>query len=355
MGNFYGLEKGIKSIGILIFLIFLLFSCVGQKKIKNQELTRIQGFTMGTSYSIIAETDIEIDKIRIDSLLEEFNQIFSTYIPLSLVSRFNARKQDTFLLSDFSQIQKELFLTTLRLCDSVYDQTDGYFDPTVFPLVNYWGFGPEKRNFEEDPKRETIDSLLDLVGFSKIIWTDEYIYAPNGVQLDFSAVAKGYGVDVLGNFLQEKYNCHNYLVEIGGETSAFGPGRKGKGWNVGITKPMDHVRTDEIVMKLGLTDQSIATSGNYQNFYEIDGERYVHILNPKSGYSEKSNLLSASVLAHDCSTADAWATAFMSMGVEKAIQKDKSTDQVAGLFIYGNEKGEFEFYISPEFEKMITY
>ncbi len=338
----------------LILQICFFIILLGCGSSKNASFQTMQGGTMGTSYSIVLETDAPLGQHRVDSVLEWFNDIFSTYEENSLLSLINREDGTIYDLSSVSAEKKKLFISILDLSQEIYRDSDGYFDPSVYPLIQYWGFGPAERGFKEAPDPAIIDSLKELVGYDKFTWTDSTLIKPSGGQLDFSAIAKGLGVDIVGQYL-EKLGKTNYLVEIGGETKAKGPGRTGKGWRIGISRPIDNVRTDELVMKLNLADNSIATSGNYQNFYEENSVRYVHILNPKTGYAEPSELLSASVISDDCATADAWATAFMCMGLDRAKTIDEKSSDINATMIYDNEQGDLQFYIAPEIEKMITY
>ena len=297
----------------------------------------INGYTMGTTYQVtISGTSMDIAAVQtsIDSLLEMINLSMSTYIDSSLISRINA-SQDT---STRFTLDRH-FIEVFEHSQAVHEATNGAFNPAVAPLIDAWGFG------NEDPQElsdNEVAELLDQVDFSA------FEILPGGLlrktnlksQLNFSAIAKGYGVDALGLWL-ETQGIHNYFVEIGGDVRTRGQNPEGLAWRIGIDKPEPapvEQRTLQVVVQLG--DVGMATSGNYRNYYERDGKKYVHTINPDTGYPEISNLLSVSVIAEDCMTADAFATAFMVLGVDQArdiVEKDPSLE---ALFIVADSSGE---------------
>jgi len=264
---------------------------------------------MGTiQYNVKYIGDDLVDyKPQIDSVLIAFNQSLSTYIPSSEISTLNK----TGALAPISK----MFADVMKSSQQIFDATKGAFDPTVGPLVNAWGFGPDK--ILRIPDSSAIDSIRLWVGFDKIKITEDSITMNPSMYLDFSAIAKGYAVDLVGDFLESK-GYMNYMVEIGGEVIAKGVNQEDEVWKIGIEDPM--VRRDEqkLLAIVQLKDLAMATSGNYRNYYEVGDRIIAHTIDPRTGYNTKHNLLSASVFAKDCMTADAYATAFMVVGVEEA-------------------------------------
>lgn len=278
----------------------------------------VQGQTMGTTYNIKYQDEQQRNfKASIDSLLEVFNQSVNHYLPNSEITRFN--QQDTLYF------ELPFFYPVLKRSQEIVQATDGAFDPTVAPLINAWGFGPEESQLPDDA---TVDSLLQLVGYDKIEYTPEYITrkVPN-VTLNFSAIAKGYGVDVVGDFLRSK-EIENFMVEIGGEVLCRGLNDQGNLWRIGVDNPN---QVGQMSAAIALDNQAIATSGDYRNYYVRDGKKYAHTIDPKTGRQVKHSVLSVSVIADDCMTADGYATAFMVVGLEQARE---IAAQQAGLEVY---------------------
>lgn len=310
----------------IIYSIVLLASVAIVWWVRNQpeaktpetvaDYTNVRGQTMGTTYNIKYRDDQQRDfKPAIDSLLEVFNQSVNHYLPDSEITRFN--QQDTLYFD------LPYFYPVLKRSDEIVQTTNGAFDPTVAPLVNAWGFGPEDQQL---PDSITIDSLLQLVGFDKIEYTNEYVTkkVPN-VSLNFSAIAKGGGVDVVGNYLSQR-GVENFMVEVGGEVLCRGVNDKGELWKIGIDDPD---RAGNMSAAVTLDNQAIATSGNYRNYYEVDGKKYAHTINPKTGQQVTHSVLSVSVIADNCMTADGYATAFMVLGLEptkEIIARDPSLE-----------------------------
>ncbi|MGB1205579.1 MAG: FAD:protein FMN transferase [Chitinophagales bacterium] len=329
--------KGWLTFIATILSIFFIIAC---NKPKN-EFIAFNGQTMGTYYAIkYVDKNANSHKKKVDELLKTFNNSVSTYIPTSIISQVNQAPADSLIQVD------EYFANVFRAAKVIYEATQGHFDPTVMPLVNFWGFGYEKnkKKFENPP----IDSLLQLVNFDKVVLLDSLSNEhkkiffvkkdTNNIQLDFSAIAKGYGVDMIVELLESK-GIDNYLIDIGGELRAKGNNANNKIWRVGIDKPMEDVKKRDLQQIISLHDRSIATSGNYRNFYVQNGQKYVHTINPKTGFSEISNLLSVSVLAEKCMVADAYATAFMVMGYEQARNVVLKDNKLEALFIYSDAKG----------------
>lgn len=303
-----------------------------QEELKNQKgLIILQGETMGTYYDIrYYSNDSTNYQKEIDSIFKDFSQNLSTYIPTSEISQFN-QKDTTFKISPY-------FYAVLTASKVIHQQTSGAFDPTIMPLVNEWGFGFHKRT-ENLPTQKKIDSLKQFVNFNYVLEKDSIISkSKKGVMLDFSAVAKGYGVDVIANFLRSK-NIQSLKVEIGGEVVCFGQKPSGKSWIIAIEHPESIALGNNIQVKMKLNNKALASSGNYRNFYEKDGKRYSHTISPISGFPVQHELLSVSVFAKDCMTADAYATAFMVLGKEKAKEIIAQEKEIEAYFIYneGNQ------------------
>lgn len=299
-------------------------------------MQHITGLTMGTiTYNVkyIGTTQEGLDKL-IDAELKAFNQSLSTYIPDSEISTLNRTGELTYSSNYFYPVMEKSM--------EIYEKTDGTFDPTIGPLVQAWGFGPDKRIPNLDSAQ--VDSLRSIVGFEKMTFDTEKASIPMGGQIDFSAIAKGYAVDLVGELLEAK-GFQNYLVEIGGEVRCRGVNEQEKSWSLGIEDPTVESGEQKLLAIVRLKDKSLATSGNYRNYYEENGRTYAHIIDPRTGYNAKHSLLSASVFADDCMTADAFATAFMVLGTKDSKQIIAAND-IDAILIYQNELGELKSYIS---------
>ena len=314
-----------KNIIIVLFVLFL-FSC--KKEPKNTKLT---GEVFGTSYSVIYDSDTNYQK-QFDSLFYVINKSMSTYQANSDISKIN--RNEAFNIDAH-------FVHVFDASKEIYKQTQGVFDPTIGAVVNAWDFGPEGKIASLDSLK--IDSLMLSVGLDKVKRNNFKIEKQNpNTFIDFNAIAKGYGVDVIGLFLEDK-NIANYLVEIGGEIRARGKNVvKQSAWKVGVEEP--HFDSTQSVLKaISLHDEAMATSGTYRKFKTDSlGNRYSHIIDAKTGYPSKTNLLSISVIAKDCMTADAYATAFKAMGIENVKQFLQSHPELKVFFIFENDKNEFE-------------
>jgi len=332
----------IRSLNIFLLLIFIftLNSC----NEKQEKYQRDEGLIFGTTYHIIYEYKKDIhDDIR--AKLLEFNSSLSTYEKGSIISKVN--RNEAVLLDDY-------FTKCFNKAKEISEKTEGAFDMTVAPLVNAWGFGFSKR---DSVSTGLVDSLLHYVGMDKVkIVNGRLVKKYPGVMLDASAIAKGYGVDVAAELLEKK-GIRNYLVEIGGEMRVKGVNASGVPWRVGIDKPIDdpkvlHRELEEIIR---MSEGALATSGNYRNFYVKDGKKYAHTIDPKTGYPVQHELLSASVYAPDCMTADAYATAFMVLGLKKAKQIVEETPELEAYFIYrGENRDTLQVYYTEGFGKMIV-
>ena len=305
----------------------------------------LAGKTMGTTYNIVYLDDANRDfQTSIDSLLVVFNESLSTYVPDSELSQFNLRDTIDFKLP--------YFLPVLKASKTVYEKSGGAFDPTVGPLVNVWGFGPGGPELKDSTD---INLLLKLVGFEKIEFDDKQLRKKiPGIYLDFSAIAKGYGVDVVGDFLRAR-GIENFLIEIGGELVARGVNEKGELWKVGVNRPEESANASDLISIIALQDRGMATSGNYRNYYVKDSVKISHTINPATGYPVNHNLLSATVLAKDCMTADAYATAIMVMGTEKGIALDSALNEIEVFLIYSDATGGFKTYASESLKPFLSF
>lgn len=313
-----------------------------------QNIVRFQGKTMGTFYSIFY---VDVQKLNhqaaIDSIFEAFDFSVSTYNAKSTISRFNQNKNQ-----DTTEVDAT-FAAIFQRAKEIYKQTNGHFNPTVMPLVKYWGFGPNKTKPDLDSTK--VDSLKKLVNFEALSIFKEgdkhfVVRQQKGVELDFNAIAKGYGVDLVSNFLAAK-GLTDYFIEVGGEVVTRGKNARNEWWKVGINKPVENAMSREIEEVIQLKNQAVATSGNYLQFYEKDGQKFVHTINPQTGYTVPSNLLSASIVADDCSTADAIATACMVMGFEDAKRFIEGQKDLKALLVYSDEAGKMNDLLIGDFEQ----
>lgn len=298
----------------------------------------------GTYYSITYFDHLDRNfQPQIDSLLDAFDMSVSMWKPESVISRIN-RGEEGVKCDSF-------FINTYLIALVVAEESNGAFDFTVGPLVNAWGFG-----FTDRLKVDQlmVDSLLPLVDYRFITLDgDHIIMEKEGINFDFNAVAQGYSVDIVSDFLTSK-GLKNYLIDIGGEVLARGE-KPGNGkWLVGIEKPSeDELSERTLEATVYLKDLALATSGNYRKYYEEDGVRYSHTIDPETGYPVTHTLLSASVIAKDAGTADAWATAFMVMGLDKAKAILKTKKDLEAYFIFSNEDGTLGTYITDGMEALL--
>jgi thiamine biosynthesis lipoprotein len=321
----------------------LLLSC--RQQVRNT--IKISGQAQGTTYNITYLAGPKSNyRDQFDSIFRQIDASLSTYDSTSLISRIN--RNDSTVLVD------AMFATVFEKAIEVSDKTNGVFDVTVAPVVNAYGFGFAKR---EKVTNQLIDSLLPYVGYKKVrIENQKLLKEMPQIMLDFNAIAQGYTVDVLSSYLESK-GIDNYLVEVGGEMRAKGKRLDDSPWTVGIEQPNEDA-TEGATMQVTLEvqDKSLATSGNYKRFYTEDGKKYAHIINPFTGYPAKNNLLSATVAADDCMTADAYATAFMVMGLEQAKQFVAANPNLnlEVLFIY-DENGTWKTYTSAMFQEHVKF
>ena len=340
-----------------VSVVFLLVGCESSESILSKKYMQLAGKTMGTTYHITYyDPDARLLKKEVDDLLKEVNEDLSTYIDTSFISRFNQSEGGIQLGASFgsSDSPNRHFLMNYYKAKQIHQLSAGHFDPTVMPLVEYWGFGLEKRPVQQiDSIR--IDSLMHFVGYHLVELQEDAGFIAKkktGVELDFSAIAKGYGVDAVCE-LFERIGVKDYFVEIGGEVRAKGKNAKDRTWTVGINTPLEDAGTADFQAVVQLPALAIATSGNYRNYYELDGIKYAHTIDPKSGFPKKTRLLSASVFAEDCMTADAVATACMVMGLDQAYEMIEREEGLEAYLIYGDPNGELKVKYSSGMEKLI--
>lgn len=302
-----------------------------------------EGMVFGTVYKITYQSheDLHAD---IKKALQEVDNALSPYNPNSIITRIN-HNVDTTLNTYFTDV--------FEVAQQVSNETEGAFDITVAPLVNAWGFG-FKNSISVTPA--IIDSLKQFIGHHKVkIENGKIIKEDERLMLDCSSIAKGYGVDQVAKTLKDK-GVQNYMVDIGGEVFVKGKNPKMKNWRIGINKPIEDSLSvnQELQTILEITDAAMATSGNYRKFYYKDGKRYAHTIDPRLGYPIQHSILSATVIAKDCTTADAYATAFMVMGLEKAKEYCEKHPELNAYFICSGENDNYEIHYTPGMDKLIV-
>ena len=325
----------------LPILIFGIYSC--SNNIEEEQV--YSGDALGTTYQIKFFNSEKADiSEEIDSIFEVINQSMSTYRADSDISRINA--------GDSSVIVDEHFREVFMASKKIYEESGGMFDPTVGKLVNAYGFGPEgpKTNLDE----EELDSIKVFVGFDKISLAHEGRVSKQhpAIYIDFNAIAKGYAVDAIAGYLEEK-GIENFLVEVGGELVARGRNiKRDQMWAVGIDDPRQEEGKRELQAAVKLENRAMATSGNYRKFRTDPetGRSYVHTINPLTGLAEESDLLSVSVLAENCTLADGYATAFTAKGYAGSLEMLKRISNVDAYLIYLDRNSEVQIYATPGFE-----
>jgi FAD:protein FMN transferase len=303
-----------------------------------------EGYAQGTTFRMVYQSNENYNDTLM-KMLKYFDKTLSIYQDSSMISLINN--------NDSSVVLNDLFIQFYQKSREVFEKSDGYFDITVAPLVQTWGFGP-KGFIKSDSA--SIDSILKFVGMNKIkLENKKIIKSDPRVQLDGNAIAQGQSVDYVSNFL-ESNGTKNYMIEIGGELRAKGINAKGESWKIGIDKPIEgsDEKDRELQTIVKIKDKSLATSGNYRKFHLVNGIKYSHEINPKTGYPAKDILLSASVLADECSIADGFATACMVLGYSKAKELISNNKNLEAYFIYSGKDGKLEVYMSPGFKKYLA-
>jgi len=329
------------ALPVILLSLLILISC---KQDKEMKIVKMGGETQGTYYAVTClVADSSNLQHGIDSLLLRFDSSASVYKPNSIISRLNAN--DSTVRADST------FAFVFRRAMEVSEATDGAFDITVGPLVNAWGFGFTDRMKVD---QHVVDSLMPLVGYRKVSLVDgKLVKSDPRIRLDYNAIAQGYAVDLVAAFLESK-GITSYLIDIGGEVVGKGTKPGGEQWNVGIEMPArDADAAREVEAVVSLKDMALSTSGNYRKYYEENGVRYSHTIDPATGYPVKHPLLSVSVLAPDCVTADAYATAFMVMGLEKAKQYLAGHKGLDAYFISSGANGKMEIFYTEGFRAIL--
>lgn len=328
----------------LPFLLFLLLGTIFI--IRHQRNTPYQhntGYIFGTIYHITYQYDTDLNT----EILAELNKVDAS------LSMFNKQSVITRVNNNQNIEVNDMFTDVFTLAEKISNDTNGAFDITVAPLVNAWGFGFKNGQL---PTRVMVDSLKSFVGYKRVTLIDKHVKKDDPrTTLDCGAIAKGYGCDMVAELLRRK-GVANFMVEIGGEVVTCGISDRRLPWKIGVTKPSDDSlnQNQELQAVLNVTDKAMATSGNYRNFYYKDGKKYAHTIDPHTGFPVQHSLLSATVLADRCAVADAYATSFMVMGIEKAKEVLKRNPKLMAYFIYADEKGNYKVWYSPSMKGKIV-
>ncbi len=321
--------KNKKLLWQLPFLVLLIVGTVLIiRQQRNMPYQKSADKVFGTFYHAVYQCDSDMT-YSINAELAKVDASLSPFNPQSIITAVN-QNQNVQL--------NDMFLDVYKLAMSISKETDGAFDITVAPLVNAWGFG-FKNGIE--PSKQQVDSLMQIIGYQKVTLEKGKISKTDDrIMLDCSAIAKGYGTDVVAKLLRSK-GVNNFMIEIGGEIVTSGLNPDQKPWRVGISKPVDDVQGagQEVQSIVAITDKAMATSGNYRNFYYKGGKKYAHTIDPKTGYPVQHSILSATVIANTCAVADAYATSFMVMGVEKAKQVLAQHPELMAYLIYSDQDG----------------
>ncbi|MCE2788789.1 MAG: FAD:protein FMN transferase [Saprospiraceae bacterium] len=313
---------------------------------------KLEGPTMGTTYHITLQCDEPAGiQASMDSILADFNLSMSAYIDSSTLTKFNVADS----IYCFTKEEDPYFEPIFQASREVWQKSGGMYNPAIAPLVNYYGFGYKEKKKLENLDTLTVKNLLSLTHFDSIRLESDsasqfcVVKLKKGMMLDFNSLAPGYAVDLLSSFLEKK-GLRNFMIELGGEVRALGVNAEGKEWIIGINTPNPNAKETDIELPLKISNRSLATSGNYRSMYESKGQKYAHIINPVTGMSQPTDILSATVIAQDCMMADAWATAFMVMGMQKSLDLAPSLKGIDACFIYDAEgDGVFEFKMTEGF------
>lgn len=334
-------KKTAWQIGALLVLTAIIIVIVRQQKtIPFQHNT---GFIFGTIYNITYQSDDDL-QTEIEGELKKVDGSLSTFNKTSTISKINQGKDVKV---------DDMFAEVFSLGENIAKETDGAFDMTVAPMVNTWGFGFKTG---KEPSKAVVDSLRNIVGYQKIKMEKKHIIKQNpNTMLDCSAIAKGFGSDVVAKFLRQK-GIKNFMIEIGGEIVTYGLNEKRVPWKIGVTKPVDDSLNNqqEIQTILNITNKAMATSGNYRKYYYKNGKKYAHTIDPKTGYPVQHNILSSTVFADNCATADAYATAFMVTGLDGAKKILAKHPELMAYFIYADQNGKNAVWYSPKLRKKIV-
>ena len=333
-----------KIVWQLPFLVLLMVGTV--VIIRHQSSIPYQhnsGMVFGTTYNITYQCDSNLH----NSIIRELEKVDEALSP------FNKKSVITAVNNNHDIEVNDMFADVFLLAQKISDDTSGDFDITVAPLVNAWGFGFKNGT---QPTKHNIDSLKNIIGYKKVrLEGRKVVKKDKRLMLDCSSIAKGYGRDVVARFLQKR-GVKNYMVEIGGEIVTKGISPKRVPWKIGVTRPVDDSLSvsKELQSVINVTDKAMATSGNYRNFYYKNGKKYAHTIDPHTGYPVQHNILSATVIADNCATADAYATAFMVMGLEKAQKLLERHPELMAYFIYSDKDGKNKTWCSEKLKKKVA-
>ena len=328
---------------ILILLTTLFIGCNSSEKKTELSYYQESGEIFHTTFHIKYEYDRSL-KEEIMEALQRFDQSLNPFKESSIIGKVNNNIPVTL---------DSMFIKVFNKSMEISRKTDGKFDITASPFINAWGFGFKDM---DNVTQEKIDSMKPFVGFEKIRIEDGVIVKDDPrVHINTSAISKGYSCDIVAYLFQD-LGIKNYMVEIGGEIAMKGVNEKGNCWRIGIDKPSDDATAmqRELQIILSICDKAVATSGNYRNYYMKDGVKYSHTIDPQTGYPSEQDILGATIIAEDCMTADAYATAFMAMGVEKSVEVANSIPGLHYYFIYVKPDGKVDSMFSDEFNQFIV-
>ena len=321
----------------------LLIGCTSNKKQEELTFQHDSGEIFHTYFHIKYEYSRSV-KEEIMEALEKFDQSLNPFRENSIIYKVNNN-----VPTELDSLFTEVFNKSME----VSRKTNGKFDVTASPFINAWGFGFKDM---DNVTPQKIDSMKAFVGYNKIrIENGSVVKDDPRVQINTSAIAKGYSCDIVADVLQS-FGITNYMVEIGGEITMRGTNEKGDCWRIGIDKPTDDAlaMNRELQLILSVCDKAVATSGNYRNYYVKDGVKYSHTIDPQTGYPSEQDILGATIIADDCMTADAYATAFMALGLEKSVEVAKTIPGLHYYFIYAKPDGEVDVLFSDEFQQFMV-
>ncbi len=332
---------------VLLGLFGLIVACAEPAGIKTNkaevEEHNLRGYAQGSTFQIKFRSDVKHSfRNSFDSIFKSIDASMSTYLTSSSISRLNAGEP---IWPDTN------FIKVLRHSITVAEQTGGLFDPTIGPLVSFWGFGTSKKSTADTTKVDSVKALVDYRRLPTI--EEDSLVLPVHFSLDFNSIAQGYTVDVLAEFLEQK-GVKNFMVEVGGEVRTQGVNARGEAWRIGIDKPSEE-QQEGFQIIVSLADKSLATSGNYRKFWvdELTGIKYAHTIEPISGWPAKNTLLSATIIANYCMDADAYATSCMVMGLKKSVAFIENLKGVEGYFVYSDSAGNWQTIHTTGFKEYL--
>ena len=334
-------KKLLWQVPFLVLLVVGTILIIRQQRVIPYQ--RSADLVFGTTYHVTYQCDSDLTQ-SIKAALSEVDASLSPFNEHSIISAVNENRPVKI---------NDIFREVFSMAMNISRETDGAFDITVAPLVNAWGFGFKHGSM---PSKQQVDSLMQIVGYQKIRLTDGMVLKQDPrIMLDCSAIAKGYGTDCVARLLRSR-GVHNFMVEIGGEVVTSGVNPDRLPWRIGVTKPTEDSLNvgNELQTILNVTDKAMATSGNYRNFYYKGGKKYAHTIDPNTGYPVQHSILSATVLAKSCAMADAYATSFMVMGMERAQKVLEHHPELMAYFIYSDENGEIAVWFSPSLRDKIA-